>query len=344
MTLRRARSIEALGLIVLLWSTGRAGVVYFTGDTVQAPQKHLAGAPSPPMPVKTAATTMALMAAPSAAPQPARISRQAISEQRNVGASVSERQVLANIWSQPPPEISPDAPIANSAARPERADEIRDVASSLPGQTTQRAALGGTWLVWRPDATGQALGAGGQLGGSQAGARLILPFAFENKLRASLRAYAPLNRLEDYEIAPGISVRPVNGLPVELIAERRIRGGPNGDATSLFLAGGTTSQKPGSIWRAEIYGQAGMVGLHKPLLFADGAVSLRRSVGDHHALGGGVWGGIQPGLKRLDVGPSATTMIGPSALNVRLTVDWRVRVAGEARPGSGLSLTVSKDF
>jgi hypothetical protein len=37
-------------------------------------------------------------------------------------------------------------------------------------------------------------------------------------------------------------------------------------------------------------------------------------------------------------------MIGPSPLNMRLTLDWRVRIAGDARPGSGVAITMSKDF
>ena len=183
------------------------------------------------------------------------------------------------------------------------------------------------------------------MGGSQAGARIVLPFALKDRLRLSLRAYAPLEQLTAYEVAPGISVRPFPAIPVELIAEHRLRGGARAqDATSLFLAGGGSSQKRGSTWRADVYTQAGMVGVRHPMLFADGAAKVSRSIGDSHAIGIGLWGGIQPGLKRLDVGPSATTMIGTSALNMRLSLDWRVRIAGDARPGSGIAITMSKDF
>ena len=183
------------------------------------------------------------------------------------------------------------------------------------------------------------------MGGSQIGARLLFPFALKDRLRLSLRAYAPLEQLTAYEVAPGISVRPFPAVPVELIAEHRLRGGARAqDAASLFLAGGGSSHKRGSAWRADVYAQAGMVGVRHPMLFADGAAKVIRSIGDSRTIGLGLWGGIQPGLKRLDVGPSASTMIGPPPVNMRLTLDWRVRIAGDVRPGSGIAITMAKDF
>ncbi len=224
-------------------------------------------------------------------------------------------------------------------------DDALDAADP-PKQTWRRnPLLGAAWIVWRPDAAGQPLGTGGQLGGSQAGARIILPVALKDRLRLSLRAYAPLEQMTAYEVAPGISIRPFPGIPIELVAERRLRAGrQTQDATSVFLAGGGSSEKRGSAWRADVYAQAGMVGLQHPMIFADGGATIRRSIGGSRAIGLGLWGGIQPGLKRLDIGPSATTMVGPSSLNTRLTLDWRVRVAGDARPGSGIAITMSKDF
>lgn len=183
------------------------------------------------------------------------------------------------------------------------------------------------------------------MGGSQVGARMVLPLALKDRLRLSLRAYAPLEQITAYEVAPGISMRPFPAVPVELIAEHRLRGNALAqDAPSLFLAGGGFSQKRGSAWRADVYAQAGVVGVRHPMLFADGAAKVSRSIGDSRAIGLGIWGGIQPGLKRLDVGPSASTMIGPSTLSMRLTLDWRVRIAGDARPGSGIAITMAKDF
>jgi hypothetical protein len=37
-------------------------------------------------------------------------------------------------------------------------------------------------------------------------------------------------------------------------------------------------------------------------------------------------------------------MIGAPSVNMRLSLDWRVRIAGDARPSSGIAITMSKDF
>jgi hypothetical protein len=55
----------------------------------------------------------------------------------------------------------------------------------------------------------------------------------------------------------------------------------------------------------------------------------------------GVWGGAQPGLYRVDVGPRVTMKV---RRNVRVHFDWRQRVAGNALPGSGPAITLAGDF
>ena len=347
MTQRRARAIEALGLIVVLWGMGRASVVFLGAPIKSPPMPHARDEASPKaIPNMTHLTTRPVaMMAPLESNRPAGQGNHFAPKRIFIAPSPTKGHV---------PEIAlPKQPFMSSTTtgsddpsfRHTATDNALDVADS-PKQTWRRKPLqGAAWVIWRPDAAGQPLGAGGQLGGSQAGARIILPVALQDRLRLSLRAYAPLEQLTAYEVAPGISLRPFPAIPIELIAERRLRAGrQTQDATSVFLAGGGSSAKRGSAWRADVYAQAGMVGLQNPMLFADGAATVRRSIGSSHAIGLGLWGGIQPGLKRLDIGPSAKTMIGPSSLNTRLTLDWRVRVAGDARPGSGVAITISKDF
>jgi len=277
--------------------------------------------------------------------QLSKAANQKLQKRSTIAPRPSERVFLETVVPQSP-FIILLAAAAGHAANLQEAEDEEPRMTMLPARITPpQSVKGAAWVVWRPDAAGQPLGTGGQLGGSQAGARILLPVALKDRLRLSLRAYAPLEQLTAYEVAPGISLRPFPAIPVELIAERRLRGGKQTqDATSVFLAGGGASEKRGSAWRADAYAQAGMVGLQHPMLFADGAATVRRSIGGSRAIGLGLWGGIQPGLKRLDIGPSATTMIGPSPLNMRLTLDWRVRIAGDARPGSGVAITMSKDF
>lgn len=347
MNLRRARSIEALGLVVALWGVGRASVLYFSQQAPEdaKPAKSVAtfpvSTPKTPMVMAVSSATVAISDAANS-----KISFRKDAFRKAAKAPQPIARSIAETRSLPFPFPAPVAgPQATSERAPATTDEPPAIGPDMPLKPAPRPLHGAAWMVWRPDAAGRSLSGGGQLGGSQIGARLFLPVAFKDRLRVSFRAYAPLQQTKAFELSPGLSVRPFPRLPVELIAERRLRGGAQArDATSVFLAGGTSTQLRGSDWQAEINGQAGMVGLKNPQLFADGAATLRRSIGEGQAIGIGIWGGLQPGVKRLDIGPSATTMVGPSALNVRLSFDWRVRVGGNARPGSGVSVSVSKDF
>ncbi|MDF7777793.1 hypothetical protein P1X14_21235, partial [Sphingomonas sp. AOB5] len=62
------------------------------------------------------------------------------------------------------------------------------------------------------------------------------------------------------------------------------------------------------------------------------------------SLGGGIWGAAQRDAQRLDIGPSAALAVPVAGQNLRIALDWRQRVAGDARPGSGLALTIGSDF
>jgi len=57
--------------------------------------------------------------------------------------------------------------------------------------------------------------------------------------------------------------------------------------------------------------------------------------------GFGLWGGAQPGLSRLDVGPRISLQV---RRNVYAHFDWRQRVAGTATPNSGPAVTLAADF
>jgi len=95
------------------------------------------------------------------------------------------------------------------------------------------------------------------------------------------------------------------------------------------------------------YAQAGVVGAHRQDLFADGALRIARriEVGRSALLAGaGLWGAAQPGAARLDVGPHLALRVPAGATTVSVAVDGRLRVAGDARPGSGAALTLSTDF
>lgn len=186
-----------------------------------------------------------------------------------------------------------------------------------------------------------SLASGGQIGGSQAGARLS--YNFTPAIAAVLRSSSDVNR-RGGEVAAGIRVHPLRSVPVWITAERRIQLGRYGggrNAFALFAEGGIYDRPLPWDFTLDGYLQAGIVGLSSRDLFADGAVTFTRPAYRQFSAGFGVWGGVQPGLYRIDAGPRVTMRV---RRNVRIHLDWRQRVAGNAQPGSGPVLTLAGDF
>jgi hypothetical protein len=226
-------------------------------------------------------------------------------------------------------------PLATAAYQPIALDPVPRPAA--PARSRWSASA---WLLIR-DEGGAALAPGGTLGGSQAGARVT--YALGGGLALSGRAYLPLRRTAGAELAAGVDWRPVPSLPVNLLAERRQRLGPEGrSAFSLTLYGGTTRTLTPHL-RIDAYGQAGMVGARRRDLFVDASVRIARRIGPVE-LGAGAWGAAQPGAARLDAGPSLSWRLPVRDANLRLQADWRVRLTGDASPGSGPALTLAADF
>lgn len=193
----------------------------------------------------------------------------------------------------------------------------------------------------RGEPRGTALAPGGTLGGSQAGARVL--YRLGGGLALSGRLYAPLGRTRGSEAAAGLDWRPSARLPIHLLAERRQAIGSDGrSAFAVTLYGGGDRDLAHGL-RIDAYGQAGVVGARARDPFVDGSVRVFRSLGPVE-IGGGAWGAAQPGVSRLDAGPSASWRLPLRGANLRLQADWRFRMAGDAAPGSGLALILAADF
>lgn len=207
-----------------------------------------------------------------------------------------------------------------------------------------RRLSGSIWLLARRDG-GAALVPGGTLGGSQAGGRLVyrLNRDLARPLSLSARAYAPLRRMQGAEAALGLDWQPVARAPVHLLAERRQRLGREGRSTFGLTIYGGGSAPLGRGWRLDGYAQAGVVGARSRDAFVDGSARLSRAIGPIE-VGGGVWGAAQPGASRLDVGPQLALPIRADRVSLRLTAEYRFRIAGDARPSSGPALTLGVDF
>lgn len=202
-----------------------------------------------------------------------------------------------------------------------------------------------TWALLRSQQAGVAgsrsLANSGQLGASQAGARLI--YNLDRRLAIAARVSSEVGR-RGGEVAAGVRVHPIQSIPIWLTAERRQAIGRYGGGRSAFafLAEGGLYDRP-LPWdfRLNGYIQGGVVGLKSRDLFVDGGVTMTRHVYKQFSAGFGVWGGAQPHLYRVDAGPRVTMQVRN---NLKVHVDWRQMLAGNARPGSGPALTLSGDF
>lgn len=213
-----------------------------------------------------------------------------------------------------------------------------------------RWSLGG-WIYLHEGSSGasDAIAAGSQLGGSQAGLRLAYGFGDDGRLRAYGRATIAVRRPEQRELAFGAVFAPVRRLPVDLAIEQRVAiGGEGRTALAAMVTGGVSEVALPAGFRLDAYAQAGVVGAQRRDGFADGALVVDRRLGDDERsslrLGGLAAGAIQPGASRIDVGPRLTLRLPDMGKGSRIALDWRQRVAGDARPESGVALTLATDF
>jgi hypothetical protein len=115
-----------------------------------------------------------------------------------------------------------------------------------------------------------------------------------------------------------------------------------------MVGGGVSDVALPGGFRLEASGQAGVVGAHRRDGFAEAAVVVDHRIGaDEHGplrLGALASAAAQPGASRVDVGPRLTLRLPNVGPGSRIAVDWRQRIAGEARPESGLAVTLAADF
>ena len=201
-----------------------------------------------------------------------------------------------------------------------------------------------SWAMLRADgfsAPASSLASSSSLGGSQAGARLA--YQFTREIAASLRTTSTIGQ-SGGEVALGARVQPIRGFPVWATLERRQRIGQHGggrNAFALFFEGGLWERPLPMNFRLDAYLQGGVVGFNSRDGFIDGAVTATRPVFRNLSAGLGLWGGAQPGVHRVDAGPRVTVKLRN---NVKVHLDYRQRLAGNAEPGSGAAVTLAGDF
>ena len=254
-----------------------------------------------------------------------------------------------------PLPLPPD--LALLAMPPKSSPEMTSAPPAALATATSRWS-GDGWLLVRRGSGGLAAASGfPSYGASQAGG--VIRFALAPNSPHAPQAYARLSRaiggFDESEVAAGLSARPFANLPLRLLGEARVQRGPGG--TRVRPAASLVSELPpvrlplGIV--GEAYAQVGYAGA--PLgakrgataFFDVQAVAERKLASAGPAelrLGAGAWSGGQKGVARLDLGPRASLRLATGPATSRLALDWRFRVAGNARPASGPTLTFSTGF
>lgn len=197
---------------------------------------------------------------------------------------------------------------------------------------------GSAWAIARDGDGGGGALLSPLLGGSQAGVRIAYRLDDADRFALFARAAAPF-RHGPAELAAGAQWRP-GRVPVTFYAEARAMRGRVAPAAGVF--GGGAIALPAD-FRLEGYGQVGVIRRDGVSGFGDGQVRLVRPFG-RVEVGAGAWGAAQRGASRLDVGPSLALPIAATPVSLRVTLDWRHRIVGNARPASGPVLSLGADF
>lgn len=202
------------------------------------------------------------------------------------------------------------------------------------------------WTIARGQGGPNAGVSGRNLGGSQAGVRIAYSLDDRHRLALVTRFASPLGG-PGQEAALGVEWQPTR-LPVRIAVEDRIDLNSGRHAPAVGLVGGAGPVALGGNVTIEGYGQAGVIARDGIIGYVDGALRLNRRLfrlGDTNVdVGAGGWGGRQPGAGRLDVGPTLSVSVPVGGRRVRAGVEWRERVAGQAQPGSGPTLSIGADF
>ena len=254
---------------------------------------------------------------------------------------------LAMASSEPPRAFAPPIPTPVAAGvRPSTSDLTTDA------KTASRWRVD-AWVFLREGGASISTGTGNPVyGASQVGG--VIGYRLNRSSKFEPEVYGRVSRAltegRDTEGALGLRARPVPELPITFHAEMRVtqRPGQTEIRPSAYVTAGIEqSDLPGDL-RIRTYGQAGYVGGDFETAFADGQIVADRELASFDlaevSLGAGAWEGAQKGAARLDVGPSASVSLDIADVPVRVSADYRVRIAGDANPGNAATLTLSTGF
>jgi hypothetical protein len=335
---RQGRPLWLLGSVTTAWVACRVVMLWPVAPLLLLPPAHAAHAALPrrtAIPATGREFVAAIAAPKDETPPPSPMLARATSPVRLAGRGwVTPTFGLA-------PNQSTSLPTTHALdAAPLAPDPVLAAAPRAPSRFAASA-----WALIRGSGAGGGLN-GPELGGSQAGLRVTYALGRARRVSLAARIATPLGE-PGREAALGVEWQPTRA-PVRLVVDQRIaldrgRGGPE-----LGVIAGYGPHPLALGFDLAAYGQAGVIKRATAEGYVDGQARLTHTVASvgqaRLELGAGAWGGAQPGTRRLDVGPSAAVAFPVAGHGARLSVDWRERVAGNARPGSGPALTLGADF
>lgn len=338
----RGRQFGFLALLAGFWCAGRIMTAQSVPAPQQAPKPKTVAAQSP------STTTPQQLHRATPTPSPERIARSAghrlpvtpISALSPISAHIippSTALVTAQAttpWQGPATSFAPTAPSGNTQVEQPRVLHVYG------------------YSFFRKASASGLTAPGAQYGGSQSGFvatwDIVPPRRGRDRSRIALlvRGAIAHGKTPDRELSAGVRWQPLPHLPVSLSVERRFRP-TRADANAAYLAGGTSLALPRA-FRMDAYAQAGIVSGSAAGPFFDFSARADRKFVQYRTstarAGAGLWGGGQSGVFRIDVGPTVRTDIAIARTNLRLSADWRIRIAGDAAPASGPAMTLSTSF
>jgi hypothetical protein len=331
----RGRPLRFIATVAVGWAALRVVLLWPEGaslpEAIEAAMPLRPAAAAPAVAVPDPAPPMI---APRPVPSRPAVAHPAIANTATIAPSPQASFAMLNLISFGPEHASRDA----VAQLP----RIPAPPAMLAPRATPDRWQASAWL-----ATRRGAGVGGALlGGDQGGLRVARTLDRRGRLALYARASTPLAGA-GRELALGVEWRPWRA-PMRFLAEQRFALGGGTSGPAVAVVGGVSGVDLPFAFALEGYGQAGAVKRARVEPFADGALRVTREVavtGEARlALGAGAWGAAQRDAARMDIGPTAVTTVPIAGQSLRIALDWRARVPGDARPGSGPALTLGADF
>jgi hypothetical protein len=272
-----------------------------------------------------------------------------------VPPATDHRRFSSSILKEPPTSTEVNqrsAPAASGESFTSPSVSASSVVMEPTGPPESKRAVVSFWTLWRNGPSQGTLTTNGQIGGSQSGVRARIPLSTlgsRTSLNISSRLSSPLTTAGGMEASIGASIAINTKIPVELIVERRIPiGGAGKQSWSLTGVSGFNAVQLPQKLQADGYLQTGIVGSRTRRPFIGGNIVVSKATDMNHPdrlrLGLGLWGDAQAGLSRVDIGPEISFRAKSVGLPVRISAQWRFRVAGDANPPSGPAVVIGGDF